>query len=565
MAASDPRSRPIDDGPRPAEIARGAMNRLKVLAEVLRQRGDAEAASGAFAAAIAPLHAAASVTLEVDERGFTVDGVEVLGGDLVAKVLLDGLQAEGLSRVHILPGAPADEVTQLARLLARDWRQRSSTEDDLELRAWQARFQHVHLELRGRSVHELADVEGVSAEAMVRRLLRRLGLDWLEGDGGALEGEVAALMAELRAIPDGEDAPDPDTDLRARTAEGAAAFASMDAAQLDTAALGVLVFETMRGLWDPAEVLRFAERLADRALEWLAAGDVDAASVLLRRAALLGEEDLFPGWNGGPALREGLASLFSERAAAVIEGQARRAGADAAWHRFLFSWAQFATPGALGTLLAVGARLEDLGQRQAIADGLTLLADAGGAGLRELLSTTPDDRLPVVLLALRRRADATLVEPILARERSPAPAVREAVLIALRDHQSPRIKQVVRAALGDADRAVRLEALRYVSVYRDAEAAGLTLDTLRAGGPPGADEAELRAWAIAAALTGREPALPALEALATEVTRRPELARASLHGLRAAGGAGRATLDHLGRSHPELRAELRGLLGGTSA
>lgn len=564
MAASDPRSRPTDEGPRPAEIARGAMNRLKVLAEVLRQRGDPEAAAASFAAALSPLHAVAPLTLTVDARGFTFDGVEVLGGDLIARVLVEGLIGEGLARVVVLAGAPPEEVAQLGRLLARDWRQRASTDDDLELTSWKARFQYVHLELVARSMHELADVEGVSAEAMVRRLLHRLGLDWLEDDGGQLDGEVAALMAELEAIPDGEDAPPPDTDLRARTADGLLAELKAHAsAPRDDAALGVLVFETMRHLSSPDDVRRFAGRVADRALDLLATGETDAAGAVVRRAALMAEADLFPTWGLGDALREGLSPLYGPRAAEVIVAQARRA-AGAGWAPFLFTWAQLAPSAALAEVLAVGARLDDLAQRQAIADGIALLADAGALGLRELLASTPDDRLPIVLLALRRRADATLVEPILARERSGSSAVREAVLIALREHQSPRIKQVVRAALADPDRAVRIEALRYVSVYRDAEAAAPTLDTLRAGGPAGADEAELRAWAIAAALTGREPALGPLEALAGEVAKRPELARASLHGLRAAGAAGRAALEHLGRTHPELRPELRGLLGGTN-
>ena len=55
-----------------------------------------------------------------------------------------------------------------------------------------------------------------------------------------------------------------------------------------------------------------------------------------------------------------------------------------------------------------------------------------------------------LLLALGRRPDPTLVELILAREGSEDPQVREAVLIALRAHQSQRIKEVMRLALDDA-------------------------------------------------------------------------------------------------------------------
>ena len=101
----------------------------------------------------------------------------------------------------------------------------------------------------------------------------------------------------------------------------------------------------------------------------------------------------------------------------------------------------------------------------------------------------------MVLLALGRRPDPTL-ELILAREGSADAQVREAVLIALRSHQSPRVKQVMRAAIGDPASPVRMEALRYPSVYREVAAAETVKSRLLSVRETDADEAELRRWRL---------------------------------------------------------------------
>jgi HEAT repeat protein len=169
-------------------------------------------------------------------------------------------------------------------------------------------------------------------------------------------------------------------------------------------------------------------------------------------------------------------------------------------------------------------------------------------------------------MVLRRKPEATLTEQLLARAQSADPEVRAAVLLALRELQSPRVREVVRSSLKDPAPAVRLEALRYLSVYRDAESAEPILARLRAATADEADEAELRALAIAFAAIQREKALPELEKVASAElsSRQPAALRASLHGIRACGGAGRASLERLGRSQPRLREEIRGLLGGTA-
>jgi hypothetical protein len=196
---------------------------------------------------------------------------------------------------------------------------------------------------------------------------------------------------------------------------------------------------------------------------------------------------------------------------------------------------------------------------------MLLVADRGQTDLRQVLAQAADADLAVVLLALGRRPDPTLVELILAREGSKDAQVREAVLIALRAHQSPRIKEVMRSAVEDEVAAVRMEALRYLSVYRDAAAADKVQARLLAVGERDADEAELRALAIASAIMTRGAGLVRLEEIATGVAKckHPQAPRAALHGLKAGGAAGREALERIGRSQPALRGDIRSLLGGT--
>ena len=151
------------------------------------------------------------------------------------------------------------------------------------------------------------------------------------------------------------------------------------------------------------------------------------------------------------------------------------------------------------------------------------------------------------------------------------------MLLALRDHQSARIKEVMRAALDDEAKAVRLEALRYLAVYRDGPASEAIVERLNDSSKrQGLDADELRALAISFAVIRRGEGAPVLEELASvaaeaasrdrkdaERARNARLLTAHIHGLRAAGKAGRAALERLGRSHPELRDEIRQVLGGT--
>lgn len=570
-APQAPEPAPEDPAARRVEHARGAVNRLKVLIDPIRRSDEEQIIdlTGVFVEQVRESLVAGPLVLRIDAEGIWLGETELTGGDLVGQVLLEGLTAESLERVTVLVSVTDAEIRALARMLARDWRERTSDEPGLEAQAWSAGFGHVLLEVGARSVIDLVDEGDVAPEEMVARLISQLGLQVADPEIAAeLDAEVGAVMDRLRAI--GSDNP-PSASLEALEAEPShAAFlrelqAVRVGADVRAERVGLVVFETVRHAPDGAHAAE-SVRVAGYHLRAAAAeGDVETAGVLARRLATLVQPGLFPGWSLTAAVSDALGELLDDSMAqAVLAGTRRNPDAEA-WKGLLFSLGQLASPSNLDAILRLGRPLPGRSMRQALADAMLLVADRGQTDLRQVLSRSADADLAVVLLALGRRPDPTLVELILAREGSEDPQVREAVLIALRAHQSQRIKEVMRLALDDTAAPVRMEALRYLSVYRDAAAAERVQARLLTVAERDADEQELRALAIASAIMTRGVGLARLEEIATGVARckHPRAPRAALHGLCAGGSAGREALERIGRSQPALRGDIRALLGGT--
>jgi alkylhydroperoxidase/carboxymuconolactone decarboxylase family protein YurZ len=162
-----------------------------------------------------------------------------------------------------------------------------------------------------------------------------------------------------------------------------------------------------------------------------------------------------------------------------------------------------------------------------------------------------------------RQADPRHVETALAHASSEADEIREAVLVALRAQQTPRVRELVRRALADIAEPVRLEAMRYCVAYKDTEAA--TILERRILGPTFVDATpvEVRATSIAYARLGAERAETLLAELATgrRDPTNPELPRLALHGLRAAHTPrARGSLERVAHTMPALAEEAQSLL-----
>lgn len=554
---------PADAAPVDVEVVRGAVTRVSLLAQVLSgaTTGDPEAYADAFADTLRESLDRPGVRIRIDLDGshLSYAGAQVSANDLVTQSIVEGLSAEGFETLTLISGATREELIELVHLLAatRDTGATSAARSRLEARMWALDLPHVHLEVSPRSVVTEADSSRVRGPEMVARAMDHLGLsrDSL-GDGATVE--LGALLGGLRALSGSPAAPTVDTPVTARA--WSRALQSLNRKDdVPDAIVGLSLREALRSAESEDACAALVAAARDHAIRSIAHSDTDRAEAIFTELAQATDERHPVSGVEATAVYAGLARAPEASLSSALQaGLARRPGTDD-WVPLLFTLPRSTHPDHLATLAShVGrARLPDR-LTQAAADGLLSACRRHGLELRNLLASADDDALPVLLRAARHLQDPTLIEPLLGRASHGDPTVRAAALLALRRHQSPRIKASARAAIDDDHRTVRLEALRYVAVYRDADAAapiGARLTRLRA---EQADAEELRALAIAWVHTSHGAAIAELEALAAGKPTHPDLPQAILAAFQRLGDPGKAARERLGRSHPHLRPLLRG-------
>lgn len=554
----------VSPGPRPVEIevVRGAMTRLSLLAQTLSgaHQGDAERYADNVADALGDALAgqALPVVLTLREGAIYYAGTEVSGSDLVTQSIVSRLVEEGLSALTILPGVPREELFELSHLLARPRETEATVETLARLgsEAWALQLRYVHFETEPTRLATEAD-EAVRPLDLARRLADQLGIgaDTLEPHAFV---ELGATLSGVRALT---DAPRAGGVARPPTGSvwGRALRGVRSAEDVPDSNLSVLVTEALRCPAAPADVTALATAWLDCARAAFRRGEPGLAGHILRPVLVCADPRFRPpGLDAGP-IRAALAT-FAGRSTrdAILHGLRLHPQTDD-WIGPLFTLGGCATlEDHVLELAEVGAGMGPGPVREALGDGLVQAIEAlDGVSVRSLLSRCSDAALPALLQAARRFADPTLIEPLLARTRHDDPTIREAAMFALRAQQSPRIKTAAREAIEDSARSVRLEALRYASVYRDTESADVVGRRVRSA--TDIDAEELRALCIAWLHTSRGSALVELEALAGEppAGAHPDLPAACIGALGKAGAPGRAALDRLGRAHPELRPHLR--------
>jgi hypothetical protein len=545
------------------EVVRGALGRLGAAGAAREGGPEREAAIGHFAAALSESLAQDVVpcVIEVGPERFHYGGVEVGGQDLVSGRLLAGLHGQGLRVITLLPGCPLEELVLLAALLGRDW---VDGAEDLEAEAWRLALGHVHLEMGTRSLISEADGAKVRSVELVRRLLHRLGLEEeaLEDGVAAEVGMMMSVIRRMQEIAPPAAVPLPPGEPTAELLRALDRVQRGHDADLDRVSL--VVFEAARTALTDGDTGATVARGVRQALDRFADGDPAGAAALFRRWLLLADGRLPLPDARRAACRAALRGLLSGAAQEAVAAGFVAHPVEGDWVGPLFSLGQVAAADELPRVAAIAAELPAGALHQALADGLLRAVEREGGPIRGLLVQADDAALPVVLRMARRSADVTLVEPLTARLGHPDPMVREAALVSLRGHRSRRISELVRGLVADPARGVRMEALRYTSVYREEDAVPGLVDRLREAAPPGVDADELRALALTLARAGGEALAPTLEELAGSGRglRHPGARVAALQGLHALGEPGRAALDRLARAHEDLRPDIRSILGG---
>lgn len=533
------------------------------------QSGEARGVSDRFRCAFLSgfrdaLQETAMLILELTPDGFFLGDTLVLETTERRGDIAEQLFSEGLRAISIEAGATDDELTALGELLLTPWGSRAATDEDLAGAAWTADFAHVFLEV----VESLADhtPEEIGESPIVRQLaglVAELNAQAAGADADHLarlrQDELAVLLKVRDQVAFGEgravaEAVHIGGQVSAALREEARHCAvDRDMAQADVAGLLAACLEVVEDE-DRARTIGGA-LYAYVVNAVIAEGET---SRLVQRTAELLDPDLTPHLAHRDRVRDAAASLAQE----PTLGRLSR----------LFH--QLDPKDARGMAFSLFQLVPGEDEAVTIAPTLpgwavTVLADsvllrAAPEPLvavdvpRRFLSAPERGALLIGLAMAARQADPRLIEPSLTHVGHDADDVREAVLVALRQHQTPRIREVVRHALNDGAEGVRMEALRYCVAYRDLEVSTLVNARLCSPDVVRLSSAEVRALCIALGRLQGANAQPLLVELAdgSRASPHPEMAVFALHGLRAIGtDASRAALQRVARVAPALASE----------
>jgi HEAT repeat protein len=215
----------------------------------------------------------------------------------------------------------------------------------------------------------------------------------------------------------------------------------------------------------------------------------------------------------------------------------------------------------LSELVRFGADLKVANLRQVVADVVIQLVGADEESLLTLLVTGEDEEAVIPLLALGRLNTPSCIEECLRRMGDTNATVREASLRAMRGQQSPRIRQEVLRCLKDEEPSIRIEALRYLSVYRDRVDLAMVEQVLLSERLSRFETNEVKAWVVAYGIIGRLGALKLLRSvLEGKVELAVPLAQTQGYCLQAMlsinSAQAQGALDLLGRKDPEMKFQI---------
>jgi len=520
-------------------------------------------------------------------------GQLVLSKGTSAEQMTYGLYAEGARGLAVERGAETKELVRLAKLLSRDWLHRTAFDDDLIAAAWRADFSHVHVDVADRFTED----SGEGGDASLRddlALGRSAGaeLHRLTGDS-VLVPQIQGLLKELEAnairredfvvmkqdeaevflrlkdeldLATGGDSTDEEEDELLRLDAGARAALDQEVAQVeagedaDFETISRVLFELVRLETDDDKMIEIGKDCALHLVALFERGESDNGSALVRRVMHLSHGDLFPGEDVSRFL-DGFSAFVDEDHIARLVPALHRQGEVGLDRGPLFTVLGSLPRSAVPGLLRLAETLKTTELRQVVADALVVVLEHDVDALLQLLSQVRGDASIAPLLALGRLDAVQALDVCMGRVGDPVPAAREAALRSLRRYQSKRIKDEMLRGLDDEDEGVRVEALRYMAVYRDSSHLSVLESKLRGGVLRDAGPREVRAWMRCYALVGRLNAVPMLRSVAIgelDVGASSQVAEQALRALIVTGAPeARRAVDEVARRRPEFREIVR--------
>jgi hypothetical protein len=536
-------------------------------------------------------HEMLMVEIEPDQLLF--QGKQVLSADSSGERFIYGLYSEGARAIGVEKNASLQEIQGLAELLSRDWTSRGTFDDDLIAAAWRLELRTIHIDVADRfsEEDELGDAV-VREDIMIGQAGG--GRDSLHTRGDSvLIPEIQGLLAELEAGADvGSNV------VRLKQDEAALFIALQDdlknsmgmsgesessnvlplesaaqrtlekeLAQLEAGKdvplelMGALVFECLRLEKREAVVFSLGKHIARHCSTLCAGGMVVGAAEFMRRLLLICDREVFPDFDYEVALRRGFSSFVHEANRRRLLDALPTNCVSSEERAALFTLLSMLGRHQLPELIRFGSDLKVAHLRQVVADVVVQLVGSDEEALMTLLVTGEEEEAVIPLLALGRINAPSCVEECLRRMGDPNPMVREASLRAVRGQQSPRIRQEVLRCIKDDESSIRIEALRYLSVYRDRVDLALLEQVLLSPRLATFEMPEVKAWVVAYGIIGRIGALKLLRsvlegkvklALPLKHLQTPCLqAILSINSVQA-----QALLELLGRKDPDLKLQI---------
>ena len=529
------------------------------------------------------------VTVEPEQIMF--HGHPVLSVDAHGEHLIYGLYAEGARAIGVEQGATLEEITGLADLLSNDWSKRTEFEDDLIAAAWRLEFERIHIDVADRFSDEDEMGDATTREDIM--LGRSSGSDkhHLRGDS-VMVPEIQGLLAELEA-----EASEAEVSVKLKQDEAAMFLALQDEIedslgeewagdvellQLDPVIRASLeaevaliesardikpdlfsqvLFEVVKEETQKSSVLIFGKNLARHLVLMIANGEVQFAAAVVRRLNCLCNAEMFPDFKFAITLRDQMGMMVLEGNRRRLKESLGRVCRGVRDQAALFSVLSILPRSRIPELLLLGSEATRATIRQVIADVVLLLTEYDEESIMTFLITGDDNEACIPLLALSKMGSKSGVSEYLRLAEHEEKNVRIAALKALRATKKTHVRAVIKSALKDSEHEVRVEALRYLSVYPDRLDLPMIEDQILSQSFGQLEPDEVKAWIMAYGHIGGLEAVSTLRAI---VLGNSQLAGNQSwireNSIRSLAGMGtseaRGALELLGRKHPELKKQI---------
>lgn len=500
------------------------------------------------------------LTLEITPNAIQWDGHAVFENQEQRENLAYKLYRDGVRFLQFRKGVTTAEIRDFVTLVAREVDSAGGQANDLSVLFWEADFKHIHL-----SVAETFIQYNESTARLLEQLEREQSdlrdafeagavLDLPHHEPEAFSKWADSMRGAEREARDQQDVlPDVPTESFDEHAMAGiyAEIQGTEAAYASFEEVSQILARVILGEGDPARIAALLHDLDSALVPMLATASIGPVAAILRKIALLARQANEGGWATGPVLTTFLHDLCTaERFEAV--GRALDVDWDDGWKGDLFTLISVQHPDRVGELLRFLARVSNQKPRRVVCDALILLAGRDPQPFVEHLRTARGTGACDAIYALSRIGEPTTIELIVAACTRQEPNVRLEAVTALKNHSSPRIQETMIGRLQDEDAEVRLAALRWLAVYRAADAAPHMAKVVKGRDFDARAFDERRGWAMAWASLAPQEALEHFRKIA-EPSRGKDDAGDRLHvallGVKATRlPVGRAFLEDFARS-----------------